>query len=149
MDHNCVWHSWTDLSSCCCSLSSDKPKDRKVDKESILKPFPLVTAKPRQERKQERREETTSYPRINSMTDAMSHVSFRGKLLTRYATDNQSYFILELSTSIQQGEKKGWDKLSGFIIKRYWLCSHKKKERFPAQAKAGVWRPGHWPGPEQ
>lgn len=76
-----------------------------------MKPFPLVTAKPRQEprqeRRQERREETTSYPRINSMTDAMSYVSFRGKLLTRYATDNQSYFIPELSTSIQQGEKKG------------------------------------------
>ncbi|XP_062287164.1 target of Nesh-SH3 isoform X1 [Scomber scombrus] len=42
----------------------DKPMDRKQgDKESILKPFPLVTAKPKQERRQPT---TTSAPALNS-----------------------------------------------------------------------------------
>uniref|UniRef100_A0A3Q1FI01 Target of Nesh-SH3-like n=1 Tax=Acanthochromis polyacanthus TaxID=80966 RepID=A0A3Q1FI01_9TELE len=42
----------------------DKPMDLKQgDKESILKPFPLVTAKPKQERRQQT---TTSAPAVNS-----------------------------------------------------------------------------------
>ncbi|XP_053184352.1 target of Nesh-SH3 isoform X2 [Scomber japonicus] len=41
----------------------DKPMDLKGDKESILKPFPLVTAKPKQERRQHT---TTSAPALNS-----------------------------------------------------------------------------------
>ncbi|XP_026150333.1 target of Nesh-SH3 isoform X8 [Mastacembelus armatus] len=42
----------------------DKPMDLKLgEKESILKPFPLVTAKPKQERRQQT---TTSAPAINS-----------------------------------------------------------------------------------
>ncbi|XP_070770872.1 target of Nesh-SH3 [Enoplosus armatus] len=48
----------------------DKPMDLKQgDKESILKPFPLVTAKPKQERRQQT---TTSTPAVNSI------VSFSG-----------------------------------------------------------------------
>ncbi|XP_031725386.1 target of Nesh-SH3 [Anarrhichthys ocellatus] len=47
------------------ALSSDKPMDLKQgDKESILKPFPLVTAKPKQERRQ--RQTTTSAPAVNT-----------------------------------------------------------------------------------
>lgn len=49
------------------ALSSDKPMDLKQgDKESILKPFPLVTAKPKQERRQQHT--TTSAPAVNSMS---------------------------------------------------------------------------------
>ncbi|XP_038576836.1 target of Nesh-SH3 isoform X4 [Micropterus salmoides] len=48
----------------------DKPIDRKQeDKESILRPFPLVTAKPKQERRQQT---TTSAPALNSI------ISFSG-----------------------------------------------------------------------
>ncbi|XP_042350752.1 target of Nesh-SH3 isoform X2 [Plectropomus leopardus] len=43
----------------------DKPMDLKQgDKESILKPFPLVTAKPKQERRQQ--QTTTSAPAVNT-----------------------------------------------------------------------------------
>ncbi|XP_068561157.1 target of Nesh-SH3 isoform X2 [Cebidichthys violaceus] len=43
----------------------DKPMDLKQgDKESILKPFPLVTAKPKQERRQQ--QTTTSAPTVNT-----------------------------------------------------------------------------------
>ncbi|XP_054471148.1 target of Nesh-SH3 isoform X2 [Anoplopoma fimbria] len=45
----------------------DKPMDLKQgDKESILKPFPLVTVKPKQERRQQ--QTTTSAPAVNSTT---------------------------------------------------------------------------------
>lgn len=62
------------FSSSCRSLSSDKPMDLKQgDKESILKPFPLVTAKPKQERRQQ--QTTTSAPAVNSTTNTTFTVS--------------------------------------------------------------------------
>lgn len=58
-----------------CPPSSDKPMDLKQgDKESILKPFALVTAKP----KQEHRQETTTYPpALNSTSDTTFLVSLK------------------------------------------------------------------------
>lgn len=68
-----VWGR-TDLSMCCCFLPSEKPLDlTQAQKESILKPFALVTAKPRQEYRQD----TTTYPPlITSMTDEIPCVYF-------------------------------------------------------------------------
>lgn len=93
MDHNCVW-PWVRLweqrsdlfsSSSSSFLSSDKPIDMKpIDKQAILKPFGLVTAKPKQER---RPENTTSAPAINSMSLATLHVSLKeshDSLMTDY-----------------------------------------------------------------
>lgn len=51
------------------ALSSDKPMDLKQgNKESILKTFPPVTDKPKQERRQQ--QTTTSAPAVNSTRDA-------------------------------------------------------------------------------
>lgn len=63
-------------------LSLDKPMDLKQgDKESILKPFPLVTAKPKQERKQT----TTSAPAFNSMSYINDYSCY---LVAEYQYDN-------------------------------------------------------------
>ena len=72
------WWGWrTDFfssSSSSCSVSSDKPMDLKQgDKESILKPFALVTAKPKQERRQQT---TTPASAVNSTSDTTFHASW-------------------------------------------------------------------------
>lgn len=64
------------------------------EKESILKPFPLVTAKPKQERRQQQ-QTTTSAPAVNS-TQLFMHL--RRKVMTHYLL--LSYLQAKLITSI-------------------------------------------------
>lgn len=79
MDHNCESDDEDEelifsSSSSSRSLSSDKPMDLKQgDKESILKPFALVTAKPKQERRQQT---TTPASAVNSTSDTTFHASW-------------------------------------------------------------------------
>lgn len=57
-------------------LSSDKPMDLKQgEKASVLKPFPLVTARPKQEPKQQT---TTTAPALNSTSSTFLQCFFWG-----------------------------------------------------------------------
>ena len=163
MDHNCVWLRirWrgrgTDLFSSSCSLSSDKPMDLKQgDKESILKPFTLVTAKPKQDHRQQT---TTAVPAVNSTSNTTLMLLMR-EIKTYRA------WIRTLDVKVSSWL---WDhvwlvqlcclcmyKIINKIINRWWWCSlhvysrksMKEGRKLWVQARAGAGLDGWWHRPK-
>lgn len=98
----------TDLSLCCCFLLTDKPLDlMQGKKESILKPFALATAKPRQERRQE----TTTYPPL--ITSTTHHCIYLKRKVTLF--ERFYHFMSKLGTLMKE-EIKGFF----LVFKAFW-----------------------------
>lgn len=143
------WRGWrTDLfSSSCSPLSSDKPMDLKQgDKESILKPFPLVTAKPKQERRQQT---ATSAPAVNSMTNTTFNESKEKLPLHLHPK-------LSTSTGVSRYMMAWVNTCTVIIIRIYVPCNfagamgeeERKESAFNfkrVQATAGAWWAGGCP----